>query len=135
MEQLDGLTARDDLSEPVIVESGLCVTADDEAIGFHRMACGSEFVDPHAIRRAAREATAAEITPVTPSPRPTPTEPSTPPTRSPVNVDEQPYLGKPSLFFVLCSPYLITLDVRIDNVDVPELNSTHPSHSARCVLP
>ena len=135
VEQPDGLTARDDISASVIVESGLCVTAADGAIGFHRMACGSEFVDPHPIRRAAREATAAEITPVTPSPRPTPTEPSTPPTRSPVNVDEQPYLGEPSVFFVLCTPWLFPLNVKIDNVDAPKLHSSPPSTSVRCVLP
>ena len=184
VEQLDGLIARDDISASIIVESGLCVTAGDGAIGFHRMACGSEFVDPHPIRRAAREATAvqdgtvvespnyhkgldgppgyaekvaelerlngedvldpgppvnagtaSENTPVTPSPRPTPAEPSTPPTRSPVNLDEQPYLGEPSLFFVLCTPWHIPLNVKIDNVDAPELYSSPPSTSTRCVLP
>ena len=180
VQQLDGLTARDDPSASVIVESGLCVTAADGAIGFHRMACGSEFVDPHAIRRAAREASsespnyykgpepppgyeemvaeltrlhgddafdpgppdnagpAPGVTPVTPSPRPTPTEPSTPPTRPtrpPVNAGERPYLGESSLFFVLCSPWLIPLNVIVDNVDAPELYSSPPSTSARCVLP
>ena len=184
VEQLDGLIARDDISASIIVESGLCVTAGDGAIGFHRMACGSEFVDPHPIRRAAREATAvqdgtvvespnyhkglegppgyaekvaeierlygddvldpgppvnagaaSENTPVTPSPMPTPAQPSTPPTRSPVNLDEQPYLGEPSLFFVLCTPWHIPLNVKIDNVDTPELYSSPPSTSTRCVLP
>ena len=177
VEQLDGLTARDDPSASVIVESGLCVTGGDGAIGFHRMACGSEFVDPHAIRRAAREASsespnyykglepppgyeemvaeltrlhsddaldpgppdnagpAPGVTPVTPSPRPTPTEPSTPHTRPPVNAGERPYLGESSLFFVLCTPWLIPLNVIVDNVDAPELYSSPPSTSARCVLP
>ena len=177
VQQLDGLTAWDDPSASVIVESGLCVTAADGAIGFHRMACGSEFVDPHAIRRAARETSsespnyykglepppgyeemvaelsrlhgdgaldpgppdntgpAPGVTPVTPSPRPTPTEPSTPHTRPPVNAGERPYLGESSLFFVLCTPWLILLNVIIDNVDAPELYSSPPSTSARCVLP
>ena len=177
VQQLDGLTARDDPSASVIVESGLCVTAADGAIGFHKMACGSEFVDPHAIRQAAREAsgespnyykgpesppgyadkvaeltrlhgddaidpgptdnagTAPETTPKTPSPRPTPTEPSTPPTRPPVNASDRPYLGESSLFFVLCTPWLIPLNVIIDNVEAPELYSSPPSTSFRCVLP
>ena len=177
VQQLDGLTARDDISETVIVESGLCVTAADGAIGFHKMACGSEFVDPHAIRRAAREASgespnyykgpesppgyaemvanlkrlhgedaldpgppdnagpAPGVTPVTPSPRPTPTEPSTPPTPSPVIAGERPYLGEFSLFFVLCTPWHVPLNVIVDNVDAPELYSSPPSTSARCVLP
>ncbi len=44
------------------------------------------------------------------------------------------HIGKLSLVFVLCALWLFPLNVKIDNVNAPDLYSSSPSTSFRCVL-
>ena len=132
VEQLGGLIARGGFSETVIVDSGLCVSSVNAAIGFHEEACATEFVDPHAFRQ---EEITSEATRFVPRPTPTPTEFSTLPTRTPASQGTQTSVGDPALLFTVCTPWHFQLQVIIDNAEAPELGSSAPSTSTRCLLP
>ncbi len=132
LQQLSGLKARIDISEAVIIDSGLCVSSEGVAFGFHEKACTTEFVDPHTVRQ---KETPAGTTRATPRPKPTPTEhssPSTPTlttqsTKSPDDVEQ--------LLFTLCTPWHFQARVKFDNAEIPLLSSFAPTTGLRCVLP
>ena len=132
MEQIDGLVAPVDMSEPIIVDSDICVSSDSVAFGFHEKACDTEFVDPHTIRERG---STPKATSVTPRPRPTPSESSirTPPIPVPWS---KPSPGtEDTLLFTLCTPWHFQILVIIDNVETPELGESAPTTSSRCLLP
>ena len=130
--QLSGFEARRDVSEPIVVDSGLCGSTGSVAIGFHKHACATEFVDPHSLRQKEDNSVS---TPVTPRPTPTPRQIST---RPPSTVTPQyttSHGGGISLIFDLCTPWHFLVQVGIDQSSTPIVGSTGPSTSIRCVLP
>ena len=130
---LPGLGARSDLVQPVVIESGICVSDGPIAIGFHIKACAIEHVDPDTVRQRPLTPVAPRLTPP-PGLRPTPT--STPlgrptPTRPPA----KPLEMTDTLVFILCTPWHFHVYVKIDKVGTVKLGSRAPTTAARCVLP
>ncbi len=133
--QLNGFEAKRDVSEPVIIESGLCAGAGSVAIGFHRHACETEFVDPHGFREKEDNSVS---TPVTPRPTPTPRQISTrpPATSTPPGTRETTLHDEDiRLIFDFCTPWHFMAPVSIDQSSAPIMGSAAPSTSIRCVLP
>ena len=130
--QLSGFEARRDVSEPIVIDSGLCVSAGSVAIGFHEHACATEFVDPHSLREKEDNSVS---TPVTPRPTPTPRQISTRPPATSTPPDTTLHGGDISLTFDLCTPWYFLVQVGIDRSSTPIVGSTGPSTSIRCVLP
>ena len=131
-EQFRGLIIGSDMSETVVVNSGMCVSSDGVALGFDEQACDKEFVGPHALRQNETTVTATHVVS---QPTPTPTGLSTllPPTPAP---QEGKLLNiKKPLLFTLCTPWHFQLQVIIENVAEPDLTSSAPSTSSRCLLP
>lgn len=131
LEQFRGLIVPSDMSETVVVNSGMCVSNDGVALGFDEEACDKEFVDPHALRQSETSLTATRVIP---QPTPTPTGLSTriPTTAAPQ--EGKPLNMKEPLLFTLCTPWHFQLQVIIDNVAAPDLASSAPSTSSRCLL-
>ena len=129
---LFGLEARPNSSDPIVIDSGLCVSTGSVAIGFHKHACATELVDPHSLRQ---EEDNSVSTPVTPLPTPTPRQIliRPPPTVTPQ--DTTSHGGGISLIFDLCTPWHFLVQVGIDQSSTPIVGSTGPSTSIRCVLP
>ena len=132
VQQLRGLKARSDISKAVIIDSGLCVSSDGVAFGFHEKACATEFVDPHTVRQ---KGTSTGATPVTPQPTPTPVEYSARPTTPPSPHSTESLDVVDSLLFTVCTPWLIRLPVIIEHTGTPSVGGMFPSHSVRCVFP
>ena len=131
LRQLSGLAPRKVTKRYDLVNSGICVSSGDVAIGFHRQACPTEFYDMSPRRRSATP----EATPASPSPSPTPT--TTPAGISiQTNADiETQYTSDYFLIFVLCTPWHLSLHVLFDDTGKSEYTSNPPTTSSRCVLP
>ncbi len=135
--QLSGFEAKRDVSEPVIIESGLCAGAGNVAIGFHRHACETEFVDPRSLREKEGDSVSTPVTP-RPTPTPTPRKISTrPPATStpPGTIETTLRGGDIRLIFDLCTPWHFMAPVTIDQSSTPIVGSAAPTTASRCVLP
>ena len=130
--QFSGFEARRDVSEPIVIDSGLCVSAGSVAIGFHRHACATEFVDLRGLREKEDNSVS---TPVTPRPTPTPGQISTLPPATSTPPDITLHGRDIRLIFDLCTPWHFMVPVSIDRSFTPIVGSHGPSTSIRCVLP
>ena len=130
--QLSGFEARRDVSEPIVIDSGLCVSAGSVAIGFHRHACATEFVD---LRGSREKEDNSVSTPVTPRPTPTPEQISTRPPATATPPDITLHDGGIRLKFDLCTPWHFSVLVAIDQSSTPIVGSLGLTTGSRCVLP
>ena len=131
LRQLPGLAPRNVKRKNDVVNSGICVSSGNVAIGFHRQACPTEFYDMSPRRQRATPG----ATPVSPFPSPTPT--STP---TGISIQINPTVATDEktdnfLIFVLCTPWHLHLHILFDDTGKSEYTSNPPTTSARCVLP
>ncbi len=136
--QLNGFEAGQDVSEPIVIDSGLCVSGGNVAIGFNEHACATEFVDLRGSRE--KESDSSVSTPITPRPMPTPTPrqiPTRPPATAtpPDTTDAILHDGDISLKFDLCVPWHFSVVVVIDQSSTPITGSPGLTTGSRCVLP
>ena len=132
LRQLAGLVGERNTSETVIIDSGLCVSNEGVALGFHEKACATEFVDPQTFRQ---EGATPGATRITPRPTPTPEEYSGRPTPPLTPHSTESLDGVDQLLFTLCTPWLFQVLVVLENMESPTLGFNSPSTGSRCVLP
>ena len=132
LRQLAGLVAQSDASEAAVIDSGMCVSSEEVAFGFHEKACAREFVDPQTFRQKGTTPGAPRSTP---RPTPTPEEYSGRPTLPLTPHSTESLDGVDQLLFTLCTPWLFSVFVVLDNIESPRLGFHAPSTGFRCVLP